>query len=221
MPYIKKALIRKRKSKKRSTSSYTATAVGPKTLIRRLRYCTRITLNPGAGGAAQNHFFRANGMFDPDQSGTGHQPLGFDQYMLLYDHYKVISSSIQVKALNNVSESSTNQTIMSIQLDDDTSTNTNIENMIEQGLTTWRVLGAGSSFTPKTLKKNFNSNRYFSNQKDAVTLIGSASADPTEVALFNVSSAALNATADPGITSLLIVIDYIVSFSERKTLASS
>lgn len=35
--------------------------------------------------------FRGNGLFDPDQKGAGHQPMGFDQWAAFYQEYYVIS----------------------------------------------------------------------------------------------------------------------------------
>lgn len=37
------------------------------------------------------HLFRANGIFDPDVTGTGHQPLYRDQVADLYTNYTVIA----------------------------------------------------------------------------------------------------------------------------------
>lgn len=39
---------------------------------------------------------RGNGCYDPDVAVGGHQPLGFDQYMALYNKYYVKSSTIKV-----------------------------------------------------------------------------------------------------------------------------
>lgn len=50
---------------------------------------------------AGSYFFRANDLFDPNQSGTGHQPRGFDQYMNFYKHFVVIGSRISVTFQNN------------------------------------------------------------------------------------------------------------------------
>ncbi len=221
MPYKRKYTKKTYKRKAKSSSSYTATAVGPPTLIRKLRYCERITIDAGAAGQSTNHFFCANSIFDPNQSGIGHQPMGFDQYILMYDHFKVLSSKIQVKALNNISATNGNQTILSIHLDDDTSTNLSVENMIEQGTTNYRIMNSGESFRPTTLTKSFNTKTFFSNQKTAASLVGTATADCDEVAFYNISSSALTGGTDPGVMSCLIVIDYIVQFSERRTLASS
>lgn len=50
--------------------------------------------------AAVNPFavqiYRGNSIFDPDQTGIGHQALGHDQWANLYEAYRVLSSSIIV-----------------------------------------------------------------------------------------------------------------------------
>lgn len=45
-------------------------------------------------GAIQN--FSLNGLYDPDVSGTGHQPYAFDQLMAIYARYKVHGCKIQM-----------------------------------------------------------------------------------------------------------------------------
>lgn len=50
------------------------------------------TTSPGV------HNFSANSLFDPDQTGTGHQPRGFDQLKLLYNRYKVYAVNIKLTA---------------------------------------------------------------------------------------------------------------------------
>ncbi len=204
----------------RTTSSYTARAVGPQTLIRKLRYATQTSVNPPAGGAAANVFIRANGMFDPEVAVGGHQPLGFDQYMTMYDHFKVLGSKITVQFLQEGSGHAS-QAVACISLDDDVTANTSIENMIEQGLSTWKVMQAEQAQAePTILSKTFSSKNFFRNKLYSAELQGNVSSDPQEEAIFNISVAGLNGT-DPNVTDMLIVIDYIVSFTERKTLVSS
>lgn len=41
------------------------------------------------------NYYRANGMFDPDRSGTGAQPAGFDQLIALYNRYIVLSTKTE------------------------------------------------------------------------------------------------------------------------------
>lgn len=57
-----------------------------------LKYTETITLTTGALGVFATYFFAANGMFDPNITGVGHQPMYYDQYMALYNHYTVIAS---------------------------------------------------------------------------------------------------------------------------------
>lgn len=52
--------------------------------------------NTGTAGVVQVYYFTANGVYDPDVSGTGHQPVGFDQAMLFYEQYVVFRSKITV-----------------------------------------------------------------------------------------------------------------------------
>ncbi len=42
------------------------------------------------------YVFRLNSLYDPDLTGTGHQPYGFDQFAALYSRYKVDRVHIDV-----------------------------------------------------------------------------------------------------------------------------
>lgn len=56
--------------------------------------------SPGVGFAWS---FRVNSLFDPDFTGTGVQPLGFDQFSALYGRYAVIHSKYEVTFANTTS----------------------------------------------------------------------------------------------------------------------
>jgi len=61
-----------------------------------VQYATQfisVTGNLSAGA----YVFAANGLFDPDITSTGHQPMGFDQMMIFFNHYTVTRSRIQVQ----------------------------------------------------------------------------------------------------------------------------
>jgi len=81
---VKKQIRRKARRAARnsglSLGRYTAMLSGfPSQKIVKMRYVDRYqnTLNGAGYGLVQ---WRANGCFDPDVTGTGHQPLGYDQW---------------------------------------------------------------------------------------------------------------------------------------------
>jgi hypothetical protein len=67
----------------------------PARTVKNLRYATNFQLTV-SGGAVASYVFAANGLFDPDITGTGHQPMGFDQMMVQYNHYCVMAAKIKV-----------------------------------------------------------------------------------------------------------------------------
>lgn len=68
-----------------------------------LKYVSEVLQLVCTSGADNYHLFNANSIYDCDRTGTGHQPLGADQWQLFYSHYRVLSSKISVTA-----QSSTN-----------------------------------------------------------------------------------------------------------------
>lgn len=76
----------------------------PDRLKTKLHYCDVVQLAASAGNPGLWEF-RMNSLFDPDFTGTGHQPQWFDQLASVYLYYKVTSSKITVTFIpNNVSD---------------------------------------------------------------------------------------------------------------------
>uniref|UniRef100_UPI00404866D8 hypothetical protein n=1 Tax=Polynucleobacter sp. TaxID=2029855 RepID=UPI00404866D8 len=71
----------------------------PQTLSATFVYADDISLNAGAG-VADSWVFSANGLTDPNITGTGAQPRGFDEMMALYRTYLVTHAKITVWAEN-------------------------------------------------------------------------------------------------------------------------
>jgi len=63
-----------------------------------LVYEDLITLAPGT--VYGSYLFRGNSLFDPDYTGTGHQPRYFDQLTPIYGRYKVLKSDCEVEMIN-------------------------------------------------------------------------------------------------------------------------
>ena len=83
--------------RKRSTVPRGVTSAFPKKRLVRHRYVENVQL-PAAGGAGQlrQYVFACNNMFDPNVTGTGHQPLYRDEMAAMYKYYTVIASYIRV-----------------------------------------------------------------------------------------------------------------------------
>ncbi len=75
-----------------------------------LKYNEDIAIAIPVGGAMANYLFRCNSIFDPNQSGTGHQPLGHDQYANFYKKYMVVGSTITATFKSFDNTDLTNQT---------------------------------------------------------------------------------------------------------------
>lgn len=112
----------------------------PDTRIVHLRYTGLITLDPTVSASAV-HVFAANGMYDPDITATGHQPLWFDEWMGMYYHYTVTESSIKVVFSTTAVGATAGQNIVGVHLDSSSSTDTTVSPpyYCEQGNTTWKT----------------------------------------------------------------------------------
>jgi len=62
----------------------------------RLKYTDIIDWDPTTL-ATQVQVFNMNSLFDPDQTGVGHQPYGFDQLAALFAHYRVYKFSWHIE----------------------------------------------------------------------------------------------------------------------------
>lgn len=67
----------------------------PDMLMTRLQYDEVFTF--GSTTAASTQIMCGNGIYDPNITGTGHQPLYRDQYSTLYNKYRVIGSSVSLQ----------------------------------------------------------------------------------------------------------------------------
>jgi hypothetical protein len=92
---------------------------------------------------------------------------------------------------------------------------------VENGQSSWTLISAGAGANIKTMSKTFSAKKTFPSRQYAETLVGTASANPSEEMVYGVSTQGLFATDNPDPINLVVVIDYSVRFSERKQLALS
>ncbi len=194
-----------------------------KTFKTKLRYVTQLELGSGTNDFASHHFFRANSAFDPDLTGGGHQPMGFDQIGLFYDHYTVIGSKISVN-YHNVGGS--NPIVCGIRLRDTNETENDLMVVLEQGQTSYRRMtrydgGANSVSVSKgcSVKKQQGLKSIIGNDQYTAGF----SSNPAEDLIYDVFVGPLDAGTAVGANSIkcLATIVYIVVFTEPRPLPQS
>lgn len=82
----------KRKYGRNKYSMSAGTLIADRTKVV-LNYNDDLVINVN-GTTGANYLFRTNSIYDPDQSGIGHQPMGHDQYENFYNRYIVLGSKI-------------------------------------------------------------------------------------------------------------------------------
>lgn len=101
----------------------------PQMRLVRHRYVDNIAMPAAsAAGFPSLYWFRANSVFDPDYTGTGHQPLYHDEMAAVYNFYTVIAAFIRVVFDQNQSEQITHGVILS----DDATLPNNPNTLLEQ-----------------------------------------------------------------------------------------
>lgn len=99
-PFRKSTITLRKKAYRRYRVSRWKVPLGnfPNTKTVKLRYVENISLDGGSGSSAIN-VFRANSIYDPNYTGTGHQPMYRDNYAAIYEDYRVNYATITMVAL--------------------------------------------------------------------------------------------------------------------------
>lgn len=97
----KRMMLRGRRAASRTVVNRGISLIAPR-YITKLKYSDEFSLSSSAGVPAL-YQFNLNSLFDPDRTGVGHQPYGFDQIAALYDKYRVFSVSWRIEAVGATS----------------------------------------------------------------------------------------------------------------------
>lgn len=190
----------------------------------KLNYASEFTLNPDNTGLSVVQDFKANGLYDPDYTGIGHQPKGFDELKLLYHHFTVIASHITVTYL---ADSTVNviPLIWGIQLVSmaGEAAGKTLTDLIEDKRSSFKQGGIVFNAATRANQRScgFNLKRFFNvHTTDEDIFQTSDAADPAELAHYNVWAVCTNATEPPAIP-FVAKIQYTVICHEPITLAQS
>lgn len=155
-----------------------------------------------------------NGLYDPNITGTGLQPLGFDQWMSIYNHYRVSACRCVIICPSQA----TPDNIIAVTFSATSSalSQSHIASFAEMPYTTIQnspsnFYGGQKLITPWYSVKNFYRLKSIVGADD---LAGTASSNPADGVFFHINVGALS--GNPPSVSLLITIEYRVEFFEPK-----
>lgn len=194
----------------------------------KLAYCDSISLDPIAGPDQFVYYiFRANSCYDPDYTGTGHQPMGFDEYMKLYDHYQVKWSSIKVTNMPLKAVGNDTPVIWGVHISDAAGaipSMNNVNMLMEQRNTgPFRIGGLRDNTTNtrmNTIKRTCNI-RKFTGTTDNTLLRGDSLGNPAEDVLYTIWATARSSPFNPGAEQFEVHMEFIVTFTEPKLMQQS
>lgn len=190
----------------------------PKKVLMVHKYAELVPITSTTGSPA-HYRFSCNGMYDPNITGTGHQPLYFDQMTALYDHYCVVGSRIKISIVHTAAEDV--PMLMNCYVNDDTSEgNANPAFQAEYQTSKWRLI-AGKPVKPTTFNLTWSARKYFGKNPLANTeLQGTSAANPTEQSYYNIDFVAAD-LASTVQTFVFVEIDFIAMWKEIIDVAAS
>jgi hypothetical protein len=192
----------------------------PPSYATKLRYFETVEIDPGTGTPTQ-YSFSANGLFDPNYTGTGHQPRGFDQLMLMYNHYIVVGAKI---TCTFHSLSPIVSVVAGIHVGTDVTATPDLTDIIEQGNRKYVVLGGNSEGdNTKTVTEYCSIKKEFGLKdiRDNASIKGHVTGNPTEQCYFHIFTCAQNEVSNPTVVETSVLIDYLVIFTEPNDLDKS
>jgi len=162
-------------------------------------------------GVPTPYQWRCNSIYDPDYTGTGHQPYGHDQYAAIYNHYMV------KKAVISVCPSTGFNGRLIIVLSDDTTISTD-ENTAAEQKGTVSCIQSGN-ISPTVLRSTYYPRANFA-LGDYSTLSAAVGTNPTEAMYWSILQYANTPTGS--ISGFMkVTIEYVVEFWEMKDLGAS
>lgn len=197
----------------------------PSETLVKLRYVTRVTLNPTVGVLA-THSFRTGSLFDPDFTGTGHQPMGFDTYASMYNNYIVRKSTIKATGVIQGVVGGVGMLQYGIMNSPaNAPPSTDPDTITESGLV--KIVSTSNTVNtniPTAVRSNYDLNRdhAVSNYRDNRLSFGAhISSNPSNNRFFHLMCWNTDATVDQLPVLFQVQMDFDCSFSDRSMMPAS
>lgn len=213
----RRKLIRRKKwaRKGRTVTINRALSPIPQRYITKLKYSQVVTTSAVFGNYAMN----LNSLYDPDRTGVGHQPYGFDQLAALYNRYRVISCGYR---LNLAVGTSTQPVILTAMPANIVVTGGSCSEMRENPRTKYITQNPGASSIVLRNKSQIPSivgrtkAQYMADDRYQAEV----TSDPNELVILNIQSWTAADAYLPGV-QVQVVMEYTVEFFDIKSLGQS
>lgn len=183
-----------------------------------MRYAEQFSIDPTAS-VPGTYIFNANGLFDPNFTGTGHQPRGYDELMSMYRRYEVQEALLEIWADTN---DLTSGVVLGLSVRSSSAAVLDRNDMIEHRTAQLKAV-AGSDGGPSVVyHKIAVKPADFLGLKAGAddTLRGVQGSNPTSGVYFHVQGIPMRAT-DTGSIHIQSRLTFKVKLSEPKEPASS
>jgi hypothetical protein len=171
-------------------------------------------------GATNVFTLRGNGLFDPDATGAGSQPTGFDEYMAIYKNFRVIGSKCTAVMSSGSTTFGSGTSLIAVRWDDNSgAVPASSSDVLAQRNSVYSFnTGIGAPVSRVTAQcRTDKATRLSPSSPD---LMGSASADPTVQWHWHVTVNSIDASSTPS-GRLYVIVEYDVEFFGMKTLLLS
>jgi len=211
-----------RRRKTRTTAVVSRTVGFPDRIFTTLNYSELFALTYGGAGVPRVHQFMINNLYDPNFTGTGHQPLCHDQYAQFYLRYRVYGMRYKITFTNQETASYYD---IAVQKRPNTSAPSLMEDFLESPYVqrgTLDVKGSGGAIRTMSgyasvAKLRGLSKKQVTYDEDLSALIG---VSPTQTPSLNIIISNQN-TLGTGSVNIRVQLTFYVCFYDRKFLTQS
>lgn len=194
--------------------------------INRARYTKSILayseiqqLNPAIASTA-SYVYSLNGLFDPNITGAGQQPTGFDQYMALYEFYTVLKAKVKIRVLN---QDATSAQIVGCNIQSTSGTSTDYNVYLRNNNQDFKIIdkiGSGNSTCSFEFEVDLSKLAAKSIWTDG-EYSGTQNNNPANQWYLVIWSAPADGSSDVGITDFWTQIEYLTAFRETASTLNS
>ncbi len=192
-----------------------------------LTYVDQFVLN-STTTSTDNYVFRANSLFDPNYTGSGHQPLGYDQWTTFYNNWVVTKCSVKLTMtppnLSTGTPQINNQLVAIVPRRNDPTAISDVMTALEQPYTRWAMVVGYAK--PPTLSMTIDCPKFFGVSRNvyssSIEYSGAIGGNPTQT-LYIVICAGSTAQSINNPDPVYVTAEFLfeTTFYGAITLASS